>query len=48
MIMKSGYDTYQSCLAWLKTALLMADIDGNPISSTSGLLTWKIRQFVTV
>jgi len=33
MIVKAGYDTYQSCLGWLKTALLVADVDGNPINS---------------
>lgn len=46
MILKAGYDTYQQCLEWLKTALLMAQVDGSPINSPSGLLTWRVRQFV--
>jgi len=32
--------------AWLRSALLIAEIDGKPIQSPSALLTWKVRQFV--
>ena len=48
MIRKSGYELYQECLNWLRSIMLMAQVDGTAIDSPSGLLTWKIRQFVAV
>ncbi len=43
MIIKSGFELYQECFKWLKTALLMAKVDGSELRSPSGLLTYKIR-----
>jgi hypothetical protein len=48
LICKSGYELYQECLSWLRTTLLMSQVDGSEIQSPGGLLTWKIRQFVEV
>jgi len=31
-----------------KNSSINGDVDGNPINSPSRLLTWKVRQFVTV
>lgn len=48
MIRVSGYEIYQECLNWLRSSMLMAEVDGKPIESPSGLLTWKVRQFVMI
>ena len=48
IIKTAGYDLYQECLHWLRNAMLMADCDGKPIHSPSGLLTYQIRKFVKI
>ena len=48
MIRVAGYDIYQECLHWLRNTMLMAECDGKPIHSPSGMLTYQIRKFVTV